>query len=202
MKIFYRILVLMSLSVTGNVSVVTSQHLGEMPQKQRDSLLVAIAKEVVMKYGPDYYREYQPPLIEREQISPKGEFNPSGEMAGRFFYRVIFPYDKTQEKLEEQFAARVTIWEDTGKPVSVYFGNGWGREVREGWLTDDTIEPTPYEEMFIRAIYDFSKIDPNHPEDAVPLNIDELRRKGYVKQGNRGQWVKVRPDVPPHKRNK
>ena len=76
--------------LVGRVLATSSQTLDKMPKNQRESLLVAVAKEVVMKFGPDYYREYPPPVIERHQVPPKGEINPTGEMAGRIIFWVIF----------------------------------------------------------------------------------------------------------------
>ena len=116
--------------------VLTAQNLDKMRKNKRESLLIATAKEVVMKYGPDYYRDYKPPVIERYQVPPKGERNPTGEMAGKIIYRVIFLYDKTQESLEWDLAARVSFREDTGKPAHIFFGNNWGREVPENWRNE------------------------------------------------------------------
>ena len=43
------------------------------------------------------------------------------------FYTVTFTYDSTAVKFDFGFAARVRIWKDTGEPLDVIFGNGWGR---------------------------------------------------------------------------
>ena len=45
---------------------------------------------------------------------------------GRAFYTIIYWYDKTKERLEEDFAAKVKIWADTGEPASVLFGCNYG----------------------------------------------------------------------------
>ena len=189
------ILTLVLLSGIG-VPVLTAQNLDKMSKNKRESLLIATAKEVVMKYGPDYYRDYKPPVIERYQVPPKGERNPTGEMVGKIFYYVIFLHDKTQESLEMGFAAKVVFPEDTGKPVGILFGNNWGREVPENWRNETITEAeqNPYQETLF-PIYDYNNPDP----DQEPKNKDELIRKGYERREH-GQWVKTRPDVPPHKR--
>lgn len=39
-----------------------AQNLDSIPEKQRDSILISVAKEVVLKHGSGYYREYKEPL--------------------------------------------------------------------------------------------------------------------------------------------
>jgi hypothetical protein len=175
----------------GGVFMANSQNLDSMPQAQRDSLLIATAKEVVLKYGPGYYREYKEPVIERGQLPAKGELNPTGKKAGKIYYRVTFLYDKTIEMLEYDFAAIVGFSGDTGKPTGVQFGEGIIRRIPEGEWENAVIEQTPYNER-IFPIYDM-----DHPKKKEPKNIDELRRKGYVERD--GQWVKTRRDVPPNR---
>jgi len=186
--IFFIILLLASYN-----TVIMSQNLDSMSVEKRDSLLIAISKEAVLKYGPDYYREDFKPNIERHAVPPKGEINKTGEMAGRVFYWIIFPYDKTKEQLSYPFAARVQVWADTGKPSSVFFGNGLGTLVSESVLqSGEEIKPVRYRQRQVMPVWDFADQDPNKK----PLNVDELKRRGYVEQSN-GQWVKVTQDTPP-----
>jgi len=179
-----------------NLIAAKAQQFDMMPSKQRDSLLIAAAKEIVMKYGTDYYREYKPPIIERHKVPPKSEINPTGEMADRIFYRVIFLYNKEQEQLEYDYAARVAFWNDTSKPSGIAFGNGRFFMISDNWRTDTTIEQMPYQEIEIFPIYDLNNPDTNQE----PKNKEELIRRGYERRGDRGEWVKTRPDVPPHRR--
>jgi hypothetical protein len=181
------------LILMGGVFMANSQNLDSMPQTQRDSLLISVAKEVVLRYGPGYYREDKKPIINRGQIPPKGTMNPTGKDAGRIWYGVTFLYNTTKERLGENFAASVGLWEDTGKPGSVRFGvgNRWVRLISEDeWDSDAIIEQTPYQEM-VFPIYDME-----HPEKKEPKNIDELRRKGYVERD--GQWIQTKKEVPPN----
>jgi len=196
MKTTKQIFLVISLCVSYNTGIL-SQNLDSMPAAKRDSLLIVVAKEVVLKYGPDYYREDFKPTIERGLVPPKGEINKTGEMAGRAFYHVTILYDKTKEQLEYPFAARVQVWADTGKPSSVFFGNGLGRTVSDdnSQNSDKEIIPVHYQQRQVHPIFDWNDGNPIKK----PINLDELKRKGYVEQSN-GQWVKTTPDVPPHKR--
>jgi hypothetical protein len=117
-------IMLLALIFTGYTVITRSQNLDSIPKAKRDSILIARAKETVLTYGPDYYREYKKPVIERGQVLPKGAINVTGENANRVFYVVIFPYDKTKELLAEEFAVMVRFWADAGTPMSVRFGNG------------------------------------------------------------------------------
>jgi len=141
-KIIYIIILLYSLCLN-----TFSQDLDSLPQQQRDSILIEVAKEVVLKYGPGYYREYKRPIITRRQILPMGDINVTGKNAGRIFYEVIFLYDETKELLEYDFAARVAIWGDTHKPIRVLFGNGFIKKIPEVDLrSSKTVDQVPYQQ--------------------------------------------------------
>ena len=172
-------------------TVPMAQNLREMSVAERNALLITIAKEVVLTHGPDYYREYREPIIERGQMPAKGELNPDGNNAGRYFYTVAFLYDRAQETLSLDFAAEVVIWEDTGQPTSVIFGNGMGR-ILEGGDLERSTSVVSFHQSLPWPIYDFNNPDP----DQVPLNIDELTRRGLVRD-EYGNWVRTRPDTPP-----
>jgi hypothetical protein len=192
MKAIYKktlsILILM-----GGIFTANSQNLESLPQAQRDSLLISLAKEAVLRYGPGYYREYKEPIIERGQIQPKGTMNPTGENVGRIYYIITFLYDTIKERLGDNFAAIVGFWGDTGKPSYIRLGNnnGYTRSISESeWDSDAEVEQTPYHEM-IFPIYDW-----DDPENKEPKNIDELRRKGYVEKD--GGWIQTEKEVPPN----
>jgi len=191
MQIFLSIILILS------CNAVIAQNLDSMPVAKRDSILISISKEVILKYGPDYYREYLKPIIEGSTVPMKGEINPSGVNAGRVSYKVTFLYDKTEETLAWDYAAKVAIWSDTWQPSGVDFGNGIGVGISEeaDWRKVASA-PIPYRESVV-PLYDY--LDPN--PNKKPKNLDELVRKGYVEQSN-GQWVKTTPDVPPTRRNR
>jgi len=169
-----------------------AQNLNSMPAAERNALLISIAKDVVLIFGPDYYREYGEPIIERN-IVQRGEENLEGINAGRVIYRVTFLYDRTQERFEMDYAAMVNIWGDTGRPASVLFGNGWAFGIPEHspWNVGPA-EPMPFQQVMPFPIYDWDNPDRNQ----VPRNIDELTRRGLVRDEN-GHWVRTRPDEPP-----
>jgi hypothetical protein len=144
---------LLVLAFMAFASVAKSQNLELLPESQRDSILIAKAKEVVLKFGPGYYREYKE-IIERKQVPPLGEINTTGEDAGRVSYHIIFLYDETKEQLDWDFAARVQIWEDTGEACSVVFGNGFGRII-SAIQPGQEIEPVPYQQTNYRNAYKF-----------------------------------------------
>lgn len=126
----------------------SSQNLDSLLQQQRDSILIEVAKEVVLKYGPGYYREYKRPVITRSQVPPLGEVNLTGDDANRIFYEMVFLYDKSKEQLSYDFAARVLIWSDSRKPIDVMFGNGLGRVIPEvnQRSTKEDIDQVPYQQ--------------------------------------------------------
>ena len=196
-------------------TVILSQNLDSLSTAERDSLLIALAKEFVLKCGPDYYREYKEPVITKEKILPKGEGNPEGRYAGREYYNVTFLYDQSEEKLIYDYCAQVSILADTGYPYSVMFGNGMGRGFRENvdWRSIP-VQPILYEEA-IWPIY--APVSIEIPEsiieaearneyvqqalkelDQEPVNKDELIRKG-LKKGSDGQWIRHQQQTPPAK---
>jgi len=121
-----------------------SQNLDLLPQSQRDSILIAISKEVVLKYGPGYYREYKKPLIERKLLGKNG--HRGGVDANRPYYQITSYYDPKKEKLEWGCASIVYVWEDTGKPDFVIFGNGTGLRIPEIELREgEEIRQIPYQ---------------------------------------------------------
>jgi hypothetical protein len=136
---------LMCLAVLLSSTTAMSQNLDSIPKAKRDSILIAVAKEVVLTYGPGYYREYKEPVIKRF-VYPKDDVD-GGKNTGRICYSVVFLYDKTKEQLELDAAAGVGIWADTGKPFSVRFGNGWGKFIPEtGLRSGEVIVPVPYQQ--------------------------------------------------------
>ena len=213
MKTIKQILLIVLLCVSYNNLIAQNMYL--LPIAQRDSLLISISKEAILKYGPDYYREYKQPEI-RYKIVPNTGDDSKGKNANRIFYIVTYQYDPIEETLEWDFAAEVRIWAETGDLFGVTFGTGFGRSIPEGmdWRNDTTIEPIPYQESIV-PIYDINPV--KIPDSIVgeeareeyfnramsvkfsnpePVNKDKLISKGFVKNSD-GQWVRTRPDTPP-----
>jgi len=102
-----------------------SQNLDSIPKSKRNSLLKSMATAIVMKHGPEYYRDkikidrlimsYHPDMPECDK-----------QHIGKPIYRVTFLYDNRKERFEMKYAAMVSFWGITGKPRAVSFGNGIG----------------------------------------------------------------------------
>jgi len=121
-----------------------SQNLDLLPQHQRDSILIAISKEAVLKYGPGYYRENMEAKIERKETSKKGQL--VGENANRVYYWVKLFIDPKDAVFDWGFAARVKIWADSRKPAIAQFGNGFSVLIPEVELRNSNeIKKIPYQ---------------------------------------------------------
>jgi hypothetical protein len=139
--IMLKLIMLLVLAIPGWTH---GQHLDSLPIVKRDSILLKIAKETVMKYGPGYYRDHQPPMIKRLIMSEQGTKDGKGN-TGRIYYSVTYPEDATVEQCELNAAAIVNIWADTDSAFRVFFGCGYmyselERLEREGII----IKPVPY----------------------------------------------------------
>ena len=114
--------------------------------------LIRTAENVAMTFGPAYVPYFNGAIISDIQIFTKHLFEDRRpqirKQIGRKFYTVTFTYDSTAVKFDFGFAARVRIWKDTGEPLDVIFGNGWGRN-----FFFET-----FEEQTHHSPYDFEKI--------------------------------------------
>ena len=141
-------------------SLATDIHLSQMDSVKRYEYLVKLAREVVLNFGPGYYRDNMNPTISDLRVfsdsSLVERFPEAKRNLGRKYYTVTFPYDHAQEQLEWDYAANVEIWEDDGEPKGVMFGHGLGihftsrpyREwVKEGIKEDEIM---PYQHYTIK----------------------------------------------------
>lgn len=118
-------------------------NLKMMSNENRNEYLLSLAKEVVLNFGPDFYRTEQAPIIEgptpfyfyRSADEEKehwddipGDFR---KISGREYYTVKYQYDKDELSIggtvDGDYCAKVEIWADSGDPASVMFGTGYGR---------------------------------------------------------------------------
>ena len=138
----------------------TDIHLSQMDSVKRYEYLVKLAREVVLNFGPGYYRDNMNPTISDLRVfsdsSLVERFPEAKRNLGRKYYTVTIPYDHAQEQLEWDYAANVEIWEDDGEPKGVMFGHGLGihftfrpyREwVKEGIKEDEIM---PYQHYTIK----------------------------------------------------
>lgn len=93
--------------------------------------LIETAKNVAMTYGPAYVPFFKDANISEIQIFKKEDYGDSfpeiRRQIGRKYYTVTFTYDSASVKFAFDYAAKVRIWQDTGEPMDVIFGNGMGR---------------------------------------------------------------------------
>ena len=62
-----------------------------------DKKLIKLAKQVVLKHGPEYYREYREPVIRYRRVSKAwNDLYPEfiEAYAGQVFYTVEYPYNE------------------------------------------------------------------------------------------------------------
>jgi YD repeat-containing protein len=111
-------------------SLATNIHLSQQDSVKRNEYLVKLAREVVLNFGPGYYRENMNPEVSAIRMyldsTHVERFPEDRKNIGRKYYVVTFPYDHTQEQLEWGYAAKVEIWEDDGEPKGVMFGCNLG----------------------------------------------------------------------------
>lgn len=95
------------------------------------SSLIETAKNVAMTYGPAYVAYFKSVNVSDIQVFQKEDYGDCfpeiKKQIGRKYYTVTFTYDSTSVKFAFDYAAKVRIWEDTGEPLDVIFGNGMGR---------------------------------------------------------------------------
>ena len=111
-------------------SLEANTHLSQMDSVKRNEYLVKLAREVVLNFGPGYYRDNMNPTISDLRVfsdrSLVKRFPEAQQKLGKKYYVVTIPYDHTQERLEMDYAAQVEIWEDDGEPKGVMFGHNMG----------------------------------------------------------------------------
>ena len=127
--------------------------LSQMDSVKRNEYLVKLAREVVLNFGPGYYRDNLNPTISDLKVfsdsSLVKRFPEAQQKLGKKYYVVTIPYDHTQEQLEWSYAAEVEIWEDDGEPKGVMFGHNLGyhftfrpyREWVKNGIKEDEIMP-------------------------------------------------------------
>ena len=125
----YKILLCLFLFALGN-PVYAQSDAPKMKKKERNAYLVEKSKEVIMAFGPRFYREYgEPEISGREVYEIKGndiyQRSTREKYVGMGYYTVTFRYDMEEEIFAWDYAAVVEIWDD-GEPKTVKFGEGYG----------------------------------------------------------------------------
>ena len=114
--------------------------------------LIRTAKNVALTFGPAYVPFFKEANVSDVQVFQKEDYGDSfpeiKKQIGRKYYTVTFTYDSTAVKFDFGFAARVRIWKDTGEPLDVIFGNGWGRNFLFKTFVEQTNHsPNDYEKV-------------------------------------------------------
>lgn len=104
-----------------------TKSLNEMNESLRNDSLISIATQIIKTFGPGYYRANVAPLISEESFKSDDEREEVQKNVNRIYYVVTFPCDTTKEILDFNYSSKVKIWKDTGEPLEVIFGNGYGK---------------------------------------------------------------------------
>ena len=89
--------------------------LDSVTRKKLDKKLLKLTKEVVLKHGPGYYREYKEPIISYRRVKRETRdlfLSDLNANMGRVFYTVEYPYNREEESFNNSYSAKVYFWED------------------------------------------------------------------------------------------
>lgn len=117
-------------------------NLDSLGGRQCREYLVEEADKMVQRYAPEYYREIEPPLIDRMIVGSKNDTLSAGKMRsdheGRAYYMVTYPHDPDYEYMHAGFSVRVYFWTDNGVAFGLEGGAGWGLVgISESWMYND-----------------------------------------------------------------
>ena len=159
-----------------------------------NSTLVNSARNVALTFGPAYVPFFKEANVSDVQVFKKEDYGDSRpqirKQIGRKFYTVTFTYDSTAVKFDFGFAARVRIWKDTGEPLDVIFGNGWGRNFLFKTFVEQTNHsPNDYERVAsdsivkvpLQTVHEPESIwnsNPNNKQDS--LSTRDFSSYGFV----------------------
>lgn len=93
-------------------------NLDSLSEKKRNELLLSMAKEVVLRYGPCYFRDDPEPEI--------------GLALKTKNFKVTY-LPKSEEKFDWGYAVKVFFDNKTGLPTSASFGNGLIHNVSDAY---------------------------------------------------------------------
>ena len=105
-----------------------AQNLDKMNEAKRKTALLRIAKEGILEFAPDYYREYGEPEIAHGYVDNVQKFSDDQlkKYRNRSYYTVKYFYDKNEEAFWGDYSACVYIWGDTGKVFRISSSSGMG----------------------------------------------------------------------------
>ncbi|MGV3539042.1 MAG: hypothetical protein ACO1OQ_04480 [Rufibacter sp.] len=118
MKVLLKLFLFVCVACTSARQIELS-NLERLSKARRNTYLVKTARATVLKHREEFYREHGEPIIETYVVK-------EGEHQGKRAYTVTFPYDRSKEQMSLDYAAKVYIWEDTGKAFLIHCGNTMG----------------------------------------------------------------------------
>lgn len=175
-----------------------AQDLSKLSEADRNKKLIETAKEVYKAPRlKNFYREYgiptiaemrtkNPSRVEHNKISNDTNSILNDSSDNQKFYIVYFPYDRNKERFEENYAAKVYIWENTGKAFSIGLGNMIMFDVRNGKIPDHNKIPEP--EKYYTLTY--SKDVPNAaalPKIGKEGDVITIELKTITTEDNHGR---------------
>lgn len=138
------ILIVIFIIISSVTHALQAQDLSKLSDTDRNNKLIEIAKNVYKAPRlKNFYREFGTPTItemktraisddERRKISNDPKDIWYGSTNNQKFYIVYFSYDRSKERFEDGYAAKVYIWENTGKAFAIGLGNMMMLLVRDG----------------------------------------------------------------------
>ena len=181
------------------------------PEVLDNSTLVNSARNVALTFGPAYVPFFKEANVSDVQVFKKEDYGDSRpqirKQIGRKFYTVTFTYDSTAVKFDFGFAARVRIWKDTGEPLDVIFGNGWGRNFLFKTFVEQTNHsPNDYEKVASDSIVKVPLQTIHEPESIWNSNADNkqdsLSTRDFLTNTEKEKIKELASQVPDSIRNR
>ena len=181
------------------------------PEVLDNSTLVNSARNVALTFGPAYVPFFKEANVSDVQVFKKEDYGDSRpqirKQIGRKFYTVTFTYDSTAVKFDFGFAARVRIWKDTGEPLDVIFGNGWGRNFLFKTFVEQTNHsPNDYEKVASDSIVKVPLQTVHEPENIWNSNADNkqdsLSTRDFLTNTEKEKIKELASQVPDSIRNR
>ena len=168
MKLFSMMKLIISLFIfiASHTLYAQEVNLSKMDSVKRDEYLINKSKEVIMNFGFDYLSACNSPEITGPFVFDEhdGFYRPEMKRnKGKKYYRVTYSYDHTKFFFSWDYAAYTLIWEKSGEPMAVGFGNGMGKHFLE----------RPYGKWIEMGVKE---------DDKIPYEEDKILKQSYEKK--------------------
>ncbi len=126
-------------------AIAQSENLKKLPEKERVEKLIKIAKKTALEYGDSRY------WVDGAEYSIKVlPADPEAPWSKKELYRIRFTNDFARKYMEYGYLVDVMIETETGKAVTIGFGNGWGYLIKDEnskTKSSKPIEKMPYQHL-------------------------------------------------------